>query len=208
MLVLGTQKRFRNCPCPEGAQSGGAGGRRTDKSTSSSHSKDEGCLSQPGKGKSNFRWGVQQILKDEEKLSRGRGKELPSKGTAGTEMRKNTGDVTESLVLLEHHTARKRLRRWDESSPVGWTGKPRNDVRSIRKVQRGKAVQGGEASEEGVAVTQGRDDGSLTLDIGSRDGKLAPQRGRVLRQSRVKPAWTEGDLKQNVHFSQDVDLHI
>lgn len=115
--------------------------------------------------------------------------------------------------MLEHHTARKRPRRWDESSlcresPVGWTGKPRSDVHSIRKVQRGKAVQGGEASEEGVAVTQGRHDGSLTLDIGSWDGKLAPQRSRVLGQSRAKPAWTEGDLKQNVHFSQDVYLHI
>lgn len=157
--------------------------------------------------------GAQQALKDEEKLARERGKELPSKGTAGTEMRKNMGEVTESLVLLEHHMARKRPRRWDESSscresPVGWTGKPRNYVHSSRKVQRGKAVQGGEASEEGVAVTQGREDGSLTLDIGSRDGKLAPQRGRVLGQSRAKPAWTEGDLKQNVHFSQDVYLHI
>lgn len=87
MLVLGTQKRFRNCPCPEGAQSEGAGGRRADQSTSRSHSMDEGCLGQPGKGRSNFRWGrgVQQVLKDEETLARGRGKELPSKGTAGTE---------------------------------------------------------------------------------------------------------------------------
>lgn len=95
MLALGREKRFRNWPCPQGAQSGwraGGGSTQVDRSVSGSGG--------PGKSRGDF-WGgmgsPEQVLKDKVRVSQVK-KKKESAFQAGEHMSKGT-EMRKSVVL-------------------------------------------------------------------------------------------------------------
>lgn len=74
----------------------------------------------------------------------------------------------------------------DHAEPQGTTLGSLEMIRNIGKGRGGEEVQGREASEEGGADFQRRQDGSRISENGDWEGRLwysVPQRGRALRQS-------------------------